>query len=81
MRAAGLRNQAPRRFRPVSLTDSQHDLPLAPHRLREVTMPSRRDAVWVAGGGSPMSSPIARKVVASFQRAGRTDEKNTPFIA
>ena len=49
MRAAGLRNQAPRRFRPVSLTDSQHDLPIAPHRLREVTMPSRRDAVWVAG--------------------------------
>jgi hypothetical protein len=48
MRAAGLRNQSPRRFRPVSLTDSQHDLPIAPHRLREVTMLSRRDAVWVA---------------------------------
>jgi len=31
----------------------------------------------VHGGGSPMSSPIARKVVASFQRAGRTDGEKT----
>jgi len=28
-------------------------------------------------GGSPMSGPIARKVVASFQGAGRTDGKKT----
>jgi len=28
-------------------------------------------------GGSPMSGPIARKVVASFQRAGRTDGEKT----
>jgi transposase InsO family protein len=32
----------------MSLTDSNHDLPIAPSRLRDVTMPLRRDAVWVA---------------------------------
>jgi transposase InsO family protein len=48
MRAARLRSQTRRRFRPLSLTDSNHDLPIAPNRLRELTMPSRRDAVWVA---------------------------------
>ena len=31
----------------------------------------------VHGGGSPMSRPIARKVVASFQRTGRTDGEKT----
>jgi putative transposase len=48
MRAAKLHSHARRRFRPLSLTDSQHDLPIAPNRLRDTTMPSRRDAVWVA---------------------------------
>jgi putative transposase len=48
MRAARLRSQTRRRFRPMSLTDSNHDLPVAPNRLRELTMPLRRDAVWVA---------------------------------
>jgi len=48
MRAARLRSQTRRRFRPMSLTDSNHDLPIAPNRLRELTMPLRRDAVWVA---------------------------------
>jgi len=48
MRAACLRSQTRRRFRPMSLTDSNHDLPIAPNRLRDVTMPLRRDAVWVA---------------------------------
>jgi putative transposase len=48
MRAARLQSQTRRRFRPMSLANSNHDLPIAPNRLREVTPPSRRDAVWVA---------------------------------
>jgi transposase InsO family protein len=47
MRQENWRSQTKRRFR-VSLTDSNHDLPIAPNRLREVTPPLRRDAVWVA---------------------------------
>lgn len=47
MRAHGLRSQVKRRFR-VALTDSNHDLPIAPNRLRETSPPTRRDAVWVA---------------------------------
>jgi len=48
MRAASLRSQKRHRFRALSLTDSNHGLPIAPNRLRDMTMPSRRDAVWVA---------------------------------
>jgi putative transposase len=48
MRAACLRSQARRRFRPLSLTDSNHDLPIAPNRLRDTAVPERRDTVWVA---------------------------------
>ena len=48
MRAACLRSQARRRFRPLSLTDSNHDLPIAPNRLRGTAAPSQRDTVWVA---------------------------------
>ena len=48
MRVAGLHSHARRRFRPLSLTDSNHDLPIAPNRLRDTTLPSQRDAVWVA---------------------------------
>lgn len=48
MRAAKLRRQTRRRFRPMSLTDSHQDLPIAPNRLRQVAPPARRDAVWVA---------------------------------
>lgn len=47
MRDHGLRSQVKRRFR-VQLTDSNHDLPIAPNRLRETPAPARRDAVWVA---------------------------------
>ena len=47
MRGHGLRSQSKRRFR-VQLTDSNHDLPIAPNRLRTMTPPARRDAVWVA---------------------------------
>ena len=32
----------------MSLTDSRHDLPIAPNRLREAAPPTQRDAVWVA---------------------------------
>ena len=35
----------------------------------------------VYGGGSPMSSSIARKVVASFQRAKRPDEEQAHFTS
>ena len=48
MRHASLRSQSRRRFRPLSLTDSNHELPIAPNRLRELVLPLRRDAVWVA---------------------------------
>jgi transposase InsO family protein len=48
MRLAGLNRRIRRRFRPMSLTDSDHDLPVAPNRLLEKTSPARPDAVWVA---------------------------------
>lgn len=48
MRQARLRSLSRRRFRPLSLTDSNHDLPIAPNHLRELAPPLRRDAVWVA---------------------------------
>ncbi len=47
MRAASLRSQSRRRFRPLSLTDSNHELPIAPNRLKALR-PSRHDTVWVA---------------------------------
>ena len=48
MQLAGLNSRPRRRFRPVSLTDSNHDLPVAPNRLRALAPPQQRDAVWVA---------------------------------
>ena len=48
MRAAGLSSRPRRRFRPVSLTDSKHNLPVAPNRLRDLAIPQQRDAIWVA---------------------------------
>ena len=47
MRDHRMASQSKRRFR-VALTDSNHDLPIAPNRLREMERPARRDAVWVA---------------------------------
>lgn len=47
MRGHRMRSQTKRRFR-VALTDSNHDLPVAPNRLRDLALPPRRDAVWVA---------------------------------
>lgn len=48
MRVAGLSSRPRRCFRPASLTDSNHDLPVAPNRLRDLAIPPRRNAVWVA---------------------------------
>jgi putative transposase len=48
MRQAAWRSLSRRRFRPLSLTDSDHHLPIAPNRLRELSLPARRDTVWVA---------------------------------
>jgi len=48
MRQASWCSLSRRRFRPLSLTDSHHDLPISPNRLRELSLPLRRDAVWVA---------------------------------
>jgi putative transposase len=48
MRTMGLQSRLRRRFRPMSLTDSNHDLPVAPNRLRDLAAPQQRDAVWVA---------------------------------
>jgi putative transposase len=39
MRSAGLNSRPRRRFRPQGLTDSNHDLPVAPNRLRDLTAP------------------------------------------
>lgn len=47
MRGHRMASQTKRRFR-VALTDSHHDLPIAPNRLRDTPPPARRDAVWVA---------------------------------
>ncbi len=48
MRQAGINRRPRRRFRPLSLTDSDHDLPVSPNRLLQQTPPVRPDAVWVA---------------------------------
>ena len=48
MRQAGVNRRPRRRFRPMSLTDSDHDLPVAPNRLLAQAPPARPDAVWVA---------------------------------
>jgi hypothetical protein len=45
MRIAGLNSRPRRRFRPLNLTDSNHDLPIAPNRLRELAAPQQRDTV------------------------------------
>ena len=47
MRGHRMASQTQRRFR-VVLTDSNHDLPIAPNRLRDASPPARPDAVWVA---------------------------------
>jgi transposase InsO family protein len=48
MRQAGINCRLRRRFRPMSLTDSDHDLPVAPNRLLQPAQPVRPDVVWVA---------------------------------
>ena len=48
MRQAGVNRRPRRRFRPLSLTDSHHALPVAPNRLLEKAQPVRPNAVWVA---------------------------------
>ncbi len=48
MRLAGLGHRLRHRFRPMSLTDSNHDLPVAANRLLHAPPPVRRDTVWVA---------------------------------
>lgn len=48
MRQAGLNHRLRHRFRPMSLTDSGHDLPVAANRLLHAPPPVRRDTVWVA---------------------------------
>lgn len=47
MKQAGLSQKVRRRFRPLSLTDSEHDLPVAPNRLLAQTPPLAPDTVWV----------------------------------
>ena len=48
MRQAGLSPRFRPRFRPVSLTDSNHDLPIAPNHLLHRPPTVIPDAVWVA---------------------------------
>jgi putative transposase len=48
MKQAGLSHRLRRRFRPMSLTDSDHNLPIAPNHLLHRTPTSQPDAVWVA---------------------------------
>jgi DNA-binding NarL/FixJ family response regulator len=52
------------------------------YMLKRMTPDKLLEAVCdVHGGGSPMSSSIARKVVASFQRAKRPDEAQAHFTS
>jgi putative transposase len=48
MRQAGLSHRQRRRFRPMSLTDSEHDFPVAPNLLAHRMPTVKPDAVWVA---------------------------------
>lgn len=48
MRQLGLSPHHRRRFRPQSLTDSNHDLPVAPNLLKRREPTVQPDAVWVA---------------------------------
>jgi transposase InsO family protein len=48
MRAQGLSLRRRRRFQPLSLTDSRHDLPIAPNLLAARVPTGQPDAVWVA---------------------------------
>ncbi len=48
MRDVGLLHRQRRRFRPLSLTDSNHDLPVAPNLLAQRQPTLKPDAVWVA---------------------------------
>jgi putative transposase len=48
LRNAGLSQSRRKKFRPVSLTDSDHNLPVAPHRLLNQPQPARANAVWLA---------------------------------
>jgi putative transposase len=48
MRHVGLSYRQRRRFRPLSLTDSDHDLPVAPNLLASRLPTLKPDAVWVA---------------------------------
>lgn len=48
LRAAGLSQARRRKFRPMSLTDSDHDLPIAPNRLLQQTPAARADSAWLA---------------------------------
>jgi len=48
MRQAGLSHHGRRRFRPLSLTDSEHDLPVAANHLLRRPPPVRPDDVWLA---------------------------------
>ena len=48
MRLSGLSVRPRRRYRPLSLTDSEHDLPVAPNRLLHQPVPAQRDQQWLA---------------------------------
>jgi len=48
MRQAGLSHRLRRRFHPLSLTDSNHDLPVAPNLMRPQLATPQPDTVWVA---------------------------------
>jgi transposase InsO family protein len=48
MRQMGLSHRRRRRFKPMSLTDSHHDLPVAPNRLAHRRPTLQPNAVWVA---------------------------------
>lgn len=47
MRGHRMASHTKRPFR-LALTDSNHDLPIVPNRLRDTLRTARRDAVWVA---------------------------------
>jgi transposase InsO family protein len=48
LRQAGLSQARRKKFRPMSLTDSDHDLPIAPNRLLNQQEAAQANAVWLA---------------------------------
>ena len=61
MRQMGLAHRPGRRFKPMSLTDSNHDLPVAPNLLPHRLPTLKPDTVWVATPAGNKAGPSPTK--------------------